>query len=115
MTVSVPELTETQIQKQILDYLATIRIFAWRNNTRSVRVGGRLMHFGHRGSPDILGVLPGGTLLAIEVKKPGEEPSDPQKEFLSRLSAAGARVIIADCLEDVISQVSWDRLRRDRV
>lgn len=101
------ELTETQIQNQILDYLALRKVFAWRNNTRVVRLGGRLVKMGARGSPDIIGVLPGGMFLAIEVKKPGELPSTHQREFLSRLAQEGAVTLVASCVEDVQAELAW--------
>ena len=93
---------EQIIQTQILDYLRTLHFFCWRNNTRCLRVGGRLMQFGKVGSADILGILkPSGRFLAIEVKKPGEKPSDEQIAFLWAIRDAGGVAIVAYSLDDV--------------
>lgn len=102
---------ETEIQAQIIEYLKTVHIFAWRNNS-GMRPGasGRPVRFGAVGSPDILGALkPDGKLLAIEVKKPGEKPTPEQVLFLSNLVNSGAFVIVAECVEDVITEIAFFR------
>lgn len=101
-------LTETEIQSQILDYLKLRRIFAWRNNTRVVRIGGRLVRFGAPGSPDIIGVV-NGRFLAIEVKKPGKSPTEEQERFMQELTMNGAIVIVASCVEDVDREIGQIR------
>jgi len=57
----IPEATEAQVQKAVLEYLWIRGIFCWRNNTGATRVGNsrRFVHFGFPGSSDILGELPG--------------------------------------------------------
>lgn len=95
-------MTESEIQKQILDYLRWCKVYAWRNNSRSVKVGGRLIHFGKVGSADILGILkPTGRLLAIEVKKAGGKVSPEQQAFLDAITDAGGLSIIAYSVDDV--------------
>lgn len=42
-----------------------------------------------KGLPDIIGVLRGGKILAIEVKRPGEKPTEEQAEFLSMVAECG--------------------------
>jgi hypothetical protein len=60
------------------------------------------MAFGKVGSADILGILrPSGRFLAIEVKKPGEKPSDEQIAFLLAIRDAGGVAIVAYSLDDV--------------
>jgi len=88
-------LTETNIQRQILDYLARVGVMAWRNNTG--RRGG--VQFGAKGSPDILGVLPGGRALGIEVKKPGEKATPDQLAWGKRMLGMGGAWCVAVSLE----------------
>ena len=45
-------MTEQEIQKQILNYLEAIGIFHWRNNVGRKKN----LHFGLKGSADILGI-----------------------------------------------------------
>jgi hypothetical protein len=97
---------EGGIQARILEYLKKAGIDAWRNNTRRIRVGGRLMEFGKKGSSDIIGLLRGGRFLAIEVKAPGEHPTREQKEFLDMVRRRGGVAILAYSLEDVTSVLS---------
>jgi len=86
------------IQKQILDYLRWMHILCWRNNTG--RRGG--VSYGRIGSSDILGILkPSGRFLAIEVKKPGEKPTQEQIAFLWGIGDAGGVAIVAYSVDDV--------------
>lgn len=98
--------SESDIQRTILDYLALLRIPAWRNNSGAVALGEgksrRYVRYGQKGSSDILGVLPpSGRLLAIEVKRPGNKPTEHQTAWLERMRAAGAVCIVATSIEDV--------------
>lgn len=102
---------EATTQAAILDGLAMLGIFAWRQNTLPTpivrTVGGRREVKGFRpspvrGVPDILGVLPHtGRLLAIEVKAKYGKPSDEQRAFLAKLNANGALAIVARSWDDV--------------
>jgi len=51
---------------------------------------GRFIRFGPPGQSDILGVLPDGRILAIEVKKPGgKKPTFEQVLFLETIRRHG--------------------------
>lgn len=73
-----PEPLESQVQKQIGDYLDWDRrvAFWWRANVGAGRLEKpdgtmtQYMVFNFEGCPDILGWLTDGTMLLIEVKKP---------------------------------------------
>ncbi|GHT89395.1 hypothetical protein FACS1894137_18550 [Spirochaetia bacterium] len=52
------------------------------------------MHFGLKGSSDILGILPGGRFLAIEVKAPGGRLSPEQKQFLAEIRELGGLAVM---------------------
>jgi len=91
-------MTETEIKKQILDYLKTRGIEAWRNNTGT---RGRVQ-FGKKDSPDVIGYLPNGLFLGIEIKRPGSRPTVGQFEFLLRLNNSGGCGVWGTSLEEII-------------
>jgi len=47
---------------------------------------GRLVRFGFPGLSDIIGQLADGRFLAVEVKRPGKNPTETQKAFLDRVA-----------------------------
>jgi RecB family endonuclease NucS len=54
------------------------------------------------GVADILGVSKLGQFFAIEVKRPGGEPSPEQIQFLNEVRQRKGIAIVADNLDDVI-------------
>jgi hypothetical protein len=61
---------ESEIQRQILDYLALKRIFNYRQNSGAFHNGkGGFYRFGALGAPDIVCVI-AGQYVRIEVKAP---------------------------------------------
>jgi hypothetical protein len=76
--------TESQIQREICDWLDESKYFFWRHN--QVPVMGRAMpKYTPKGIADIL-VVVSGQLFAIEVKRPG---SDDEREKNGRAVRAG--------------------------
>ena len=58
-----------------------------------------------RGFPDLLGAFPPhGTLLSIEVKRPGFRPSKDQADFLARRIKEGGIAFWADSVESALDQ-----------
>lgn len=92
---------ETKLQRQILDYLALRRIMAWRNNSGWLKIGQRVIQMAPAGSPDIIGILPGGRFLGIECKMQREGLSIEQRKFCRRLQDNGALVFVARSVGDV--------------
>jgi len=92
---------ETDIQHDMLDYLAYRGIEAWRNNTGAIYRRGRLIRFGEKGSGDIIGVLKDGRHIEVEVKTPEGELSDDQKRHAHRVQRNGGVYIVATCLEEL--------------
>ncbi len=96
---------ETEITREILRYLAAVGCLAWRNNTGAVRGQhkgkARVVHFGHVGSSDILGVMPGGRFLAIEVKRRGQAVTREQAAFLALVHQLGGQALVATKVDDV--------------
>lgn len=86
----------------------------WRNNSRTVMMpgkGGRMrpMFFGLPGSPDIIGILPGGRFIGVECKKPlgpkggtnGSVQSPDQAAFQRECERVGGIYILARSMDDV--------------
>ena len=100
--------TESDLVRQCLDYLALNGVFAWRSNNAGVRrrdrSGREFWHFaGLRGVSDVLGVLPGGRLLAIECKSATGPIRPEQLAFLARVTELGGLAFICRSLDDLIA------------
>lgn len=86
---------EGRILADCLRYLQIRGIYHWRNSTGAVRIApGRFMRFGKVGSSDILGCLPDGRLLCVEVKAPDGRLSVEQKQFLADVRNLGALALV---------------------
>ena len=110
--------SEAEITRAILEFLRTVPgVYAFRCNSRVVRMPGkggreRLVRFGVKGLPDILGwrsrVFPGAThlgpiaqWLAVEVKAEHGTVAPAQQAFLDLLMATGGIGVIARSVNDV--------------
>ena len=102
-------MTESELLRAILDYLAARKVFCWRNNTGAFagEYAGkkRFIRFGAKGSADILGCLPGGRFLAIECKAPGKPLSDHQFRWLQRVATEGGVAMMVDDLDEAIERI----------
>lgn len=105
----IPKSNETTIVKAILDYLRMVGVFCWRQNQGGVTAKykdspTRFVRFaGADGISDILGVLPTGHALAVEVKKWPNKPSDKQDAFLERVAQNNGLAVVAWSVDDVIA------------
>ncbi|HAR38053.1 MAG TPA: VRR-NUC domain-containing protein [Porphyromonadaceae bacterium] len=97
---------ESGMYTPILEYLRLRGVRAWRNNTgaveREYKGKKRFIRFGYPGMSDIVGILPGGRFLAIEVKREGEKPTPKQQVFLAMVNGAGGLGFVAHEVSDVI-------------
>lgn len=102
---------ERIIENQIFAYLKAHGIFCWKtdsvglyNPTRKVFMKS---HNPHRikGVADIIGILPDGRMLAIEVKSPKGYPSKDQKEFIANITARGGLAFISRSLDTMIENM----------
>ena len=91
-------MTETDIQRDILAYLKLRGICAWRVNAGRASYNIRLAP---KGTPDIIGYLPDGRFLGIEVKRPGKNPTPVQQEWHDRARESKCCVFVARSIEDV--------------
>jgi len=91
-------MTETQIQKEISDYLKALGFKVYRMNSGYIKKNVKLAE---DGTPDLMTAADRGRSLWIEVKVPGNLPSEIQKRRHAELRALGHVVIVAYSLEDV--------------
>lgn len=99
--------SESQIQKSILDYLKLKQVLCFKHRNVGIKKpdGSFIpLAFGEKGISDIIGVLPkSGRFLAIEVKRPGQHPSQNQLDFIASVNGARGFAFWADSLDTVIS------------
>lgn len=103
---------EKEVQKSILDYLSLNQIFHWKvNNVGIKKENGSFIPTGLIGISDILGILPGGKFLAIEVKRPGGKPTPAQLEFIKNINDNGGLAFWTDSLDDVMEVIEKELKR----
>ena len=101
-------LLEKDVQKQILMLLKKHPKIHWvaRFNSGTFVDGDRyITSNSQRGMSDIMGMLKGGRLLAIEVKSATGRIQPHQQEFLDALSAGGGLAFVARSVEDVLVRI----------
>lgn len=97
---------ESEIKHEIIWFLQLHRVFCWVNVSTGIydqRAGKfrKLNGYGMRtGVPDILGIFRGRP-LAIEVKRPGQKPTQNQAVFIKEFSEAGGLAFVATCIDDI--------------
>ena len=64
------------------------------------------MQLAPEGAPDIIGIMSlgprKGAMIAIEVKLPGENPTEQQEAFMAKLAASGAIVGVATSVKEAL-------------
>ena len=86
---------EGRIKAACLRYLERRGFFVWNNPSGAVKIADRWLHFGKKGSSDILGCLPDGRFLAVEVKAQGGRLSPEQSAFLEKVRGLGGVAVLA--------------------
>jgi hypothetical protein len=103
----------TELVNATCDFLLDQGYFVWQNKSTGtfdpyrkyfLKVG--YSHGRIKGVPDILGVLPDGRLLAIEIKTGTGKLSPEQREFIRKAEIRGAIAFMARSLEDVVKTFS---------
>lgn len=99
-----PKPSETDIKRACLELLKLRGILAWRNHSGKVKVKRGFMCLAPEGSPDIVGIAPGGRFLGIEVKKPGHskhaEHEERQRQFHADIERrGGVAFLVQDAIE----------------
>jgi Holliday junction resolvase len=96
---------ETEVQRDIIQYLHMRGIYAWRNNTMGVWDTKRKRYRANpntlKGVSDILGLFNDGTFLAIECKSATGRLTPEQIEFMGEIERRKGYAICARSIEDV--------------
>lgn len=88
---------ENAIVKAILGYLRGLdRVFCWKEH------GGQ---YGTAGVPDIICCCE-GKFVALEVKVPGNKPTELQKRTLEAIEAAGGVAAVVHSVDEVKAVIS---------
>lgn len=102
--------SESQIQKAILKHLQLKGYWCWRNNSGAVQTGEvgnkRFLRLSPKGSPDILGVFPGGVLFGLEVKTATGKQNDNQIKWQSKATSYGVRYAVVRSREEALFRVA---------
>ena len=98
---------ESDIQREILDFLAAMRIPALRVNSGRIWAGrNRCLKFGDEGFPDLLAWPGRGITLAIEVKRPAEALTPAQIDWAHKLRDKGIQYLVARSVEEVAARIN---------
>ena len=92
--------SESEIQKQILEWLEIRHIFHYRQNSGMHKIGKRYIRYGTPGAPDIIAVIK-GQYVGIEVKDAKNCQSQDQVLFALNLESSGGKYILVRSVEDV--------------
>lgn len=81
----------------------------WRNNCGALQdTDGRWIRYGvaNPGGSDIIGIVPGGRFLAVEVKRADGRVSKEQRNFIAAVQKAGGIAGVVRSAEDALALVS---------
>lgn len=106
--------TESGVAAAVVAAAAARGIALWRNNVGACRTaGGGFMRFGlgndrpgGGGSPDYVGILPGGRFIGVEVKRPGARPSPAQLAWGDVIRRAGGVWIWCDSVDGFLAAIA---------
>lgn len=96
-----------QTTRNILNYLFSKGIFAWREDTTGLfdpRIG-RFRPAAKTGKPDIMAILPGGKFLGIEVKTGVDKLRPEQVGFIANTEKMGAKVLVVKDFDDFLDKI----------
>lgn len=99
-------MSEKDLVNAILDWLALHGAWAFRANSGVIPVEGengkrRMFRGAPAGTPDIIGIWPGGLGFGIECKIGDNKPTKLQSQKLNQIRACGGIAIVAYSIEDV--------------
>ncbi len=105
--VEMPRPLEREVLPRCLEALPLHRNVAWfaRMNVGALEIDDRTIRFAFTGCSDIIGQLRTGQFLAVECKRPGEEPTDDQAEFLWKVWSAGGCAFVATDASDIFRNI----------
>lgn len=91
---------ETALKRAILDALAALGVEAWNSPAGLVKVRRGWVHMAPEGTPDVIGYMPDGRLLGLEIKVEARAKAHPDR--LEKQAAWRERARRAGC---VVAQV----------
>ena len=94
---------ESEIQKQIVDYLEAMNFIVLRTNSGQIHIGNRWIMLCKAGTSDLTCMDTRGRFIAIETKRPGKDLTEEQKRYKKRVEDRNGIYIKADCLGDVVT------------
>lgn len=104
-------LSEKEIENSILEFLKYKGIISWKNNTTGIYDpnGKRFRSkskYDRNGVSDILGILPDGRFLAIEVKRSSQARTRPsQRLFIEDINNNGGLAFVAFSMDCVVNNL----------
>lgn len=107
---------ESELQNKILHQLSAKSIFLFKINTTGLYDSSRgvmrkLSGFSIKGVSDIIGILPGGQFIAIEVKSLEGRLSEHQKIFLNKVEEMGGKAFVINDesqIEEVLDELGME-------
>ena len=101
-------MTHATLKTAVLVALSERGIMAWNNPTGvAIPLGSTApVRYGLTGAPDVIGILPGGRFLAVEVKVGRDRVRPEQERWHARARELGALVIVlreTDELSDMLA------------
>jgi hypothetical protein len=87
-----------------------VGIFSYANNTGSIKGVTRYQTYGFPGSPDILGILPCGRYLGIEIKTGNAVQNKNQKKFERKIKESNGVYLIIRSIEGLNGELALHRL-----
>lgn len=93
-----PEKTETEIKKEITDFLKMCGYKVLRQHAGRVRHN---MHNCEPGTPDIQAIGPENTHFFIETKRPGKDLNSNQKKVIPKLREWGHTVYVVHSVDEL--------------
>lgn len=106
------EKKESEILREICDWLFERGVFFWRSNNIPVFARNNagkmafraLPKYTPRGLPDVM-VVTNGTLICMEVKRPGAKLREAQKAFQENMAQNGGIYWVVTSIDDVVNEV----------
>jgi hypothetical protein len=100
-------MTHAHLKSSILVALSARGVFCWNNPTGvATPLGSHTpVRYGIPGAPDILGILPGGRLIAVECKVGRDRVREEQARWHARARELGALVVVARTVEECLTAI----------
>ena len=105
-------MNETERQSEIMTMLVNHPAVVWvsRMNSGMVRKASRVIKYGFKGCPDIMGQHVSGRLIAIEVKGKDTKKRPEQIEFIEKAQRFGALAGFATSVDEALAIVKGGSL-----